>query len=68
MFEKLIKPQRAEIPELIKQGNCIPVFLQIPADLLTPVSAFLKIGLEAEYGFLFETSSVIYFNSTELKD
>jgi anthranilate synthase component 1 len=35
--------------------NCIPICAQIPADLLTPVMAFLKITEKSEYSFLLES-------------
>lgn len=35
--------------------NCVPIFSQIPADLLTPVMAFLKISEKSEYSFLLES-------------
>ncbi|OCF72446.1 anthranilate synthase component I [Kwoniella mangroviensis CBS 8886] len=34
--------------------NLIPVFVEIPADLLTPVSAYLKIAKDSKYSFLLE--------------
>jgi len=37
-----------------KQGNLIPVFREIFADLETPVSAYLKIG-DTEYSYLLES-------------
>eukprot|EP00128_Syssomonas_multiformis_P013718 Colp12_sorted_trinity150504_noHs@10715 len=40
---------------LAKQGNIIPVYLEDKFDLLTPVSAYLKLALGKEYSFLFES-------------
>jgi anthranilate synthase component 1 len=45
----------AEFRELAKQGTFVPVCKEIVADLLTPVSAFLKIGGHADYAFLLES-------------
>ncbi|MDD2752108.1 MAG: anthranilate synthase component I, partial [Candidatus Omnitrophica bacterium] len=47
-------PDLNEFLKLTKQGNVIPVYKEINADLDTPVSAFLKIG-ESEYAFLLES-------------
>ena len=38
-----------------KNVNCVPICAQIPADLLTPVMAFLKITEKSEYSFLLES-------------
>jgi len=38
-----------------KQGNCVPVFLQLPADLITPVIAYLRIAQNSKYSFLLES-------------
>lgn len=40
--------------KLSKQGNVIPVYKEVSADLDTPVSAFLKLGL-SDYAFLLES-------------
>src|SRR5262245_49635251 len=37
------------------EGNLVPVYREIMADLLTPVSAFLKIGGHATESFLLES-------------
>jgi anthranilate synthase component 1 len=44
-----------EFAELAKRGTFIPVCKEIVADLLTPVSAFLKIAEEADHAFLLES-------------
>jgi anthranilate synthase component 1 len=44
-----------EFVELSKQGTFVPVCREIMADLLTPVSAFLKIAEHADYAFLLES-------------
>ena len=41
--------------ELAQQGNFVPVFKEVMADLLTPVSAFLRIAKDAEHAFLLES-------------
>jgi anthranilate synthase component 1 len=44
-----------EFTELAAQGTFVPVCKEIMADLLTPVSAFLKIAGNADYAFLLES-------------
>jgi len=41
--------------ELARRGTFVPVYKEIVADLLTPVSAFLKIAEHADYAFLLES-------------
>src|SRR5579862_50842 len=41
--------------ELALRGTFVPVCKEIMADLLTPVSAFLKIAENADYAFLLES-------------
>ena len=41
--------------ELASRGTFVPVCKEIVADLLTPVSAFLKIAEDADYAFLLES-------------
>ncbi|KAG9016368.1 hypothetical protein FRB90_003118 [Tulasnella sp. 427] len=38
-----------------KLGNCVPVFVQLPADLLTPVLAYLRIAKDSKYSFMLES-------------
>lgn len=38
-----------------KKGNVVPVVRSVLADLQTPVSAFLRVGVKAERAFLFES-------------
>jgi anthranilate synthase component 1 len=45
----------AEFQELAARGTFVPVWREIMADLLTPVSAFLKIAQDSDYAFLFES-------------
>jgi len=44
-----------EFSELASRGTFVPVCREIMADLLTPVSAFLKIAEYADYAFLLES-------------
>jgi anthranilate synthase component I len=41
--------------ELARRGTFVPVCKEIVADLLTPVSAFIKIAEHADYAFLLES-------------
>jgi anthranilate synthase component I len=50
----MISPSREEFLALSKQGNLIPVYREIMADLETPVSAYLKIDT-GSHSFLFES-------------
>jgi len=43
-----------EFKELARRGTFVPVVKEMVADLLTPVSAFLKIAEDADYAFLLE--------------
>jgi anthranilate synthase component I len=44
-----------EFVELARRGTFVPVVKEIMADLLTPVSAFLKVAEHSDYAFLFES-------------
>ncbi|MGE0041519.1 MAG: anthranilate synthase component I [Vicinamibacterales bacterium] len=44
-----------EFVDLSKRGTFVPVCKEIVADLLTPVSAFLKIAENSDYAFLLES-------------
>ena len=44
-----------EFKELAGHGTFVPVCKEVVADLLTPVSAFLKIAEHADYAFLLES-------------
>ncbi len=44
-----------EFVELARRGTFVPVCREIMADLLTPVSAFLKIAEHSDYAFLLES-------------
>ncbi|KAI0736832.1 anthranilate synthase component [Fomitopsis betulina] len=38
-----------------KRGNCVPVYVELPGDLITPCSAYLRVAKDAKYSFLFES-------------
>ena len=44
-----------EFETLATQGTFVPVYREILADLLTPVSAFLKVAEHSDYAFLLES-------------
>jgi anthranilate synthase component 1 len=44
-----------EFVDLAKRGTFVPVSKEIVADLLTPVSAFLKVAEHSDYAFLLES-------------
>jgi anthranilate synthase component 1 len=44
-----------EFKDLAQRGTFVPVCKELVADLLTPVSAFLKIAEDADYAFLLES-------------
>jgi len=44
-----------EFAQLAEQGNVIPVAKKIPADLLTPVAAYLRLQQDNPYTFLLES-------------
>ena len=41
--------------ELAQRGTFVPVVKELVADMLTPVSAFLKIAEHSDYAFLLES-------------
>src|SRR5499433_3919527 len=51
----MIQPSFQEFQRLAKQGNLIPVYDVFSADLLTPVSAHLRLAQDARYSFLLES-------------
>ena len=51
----MIQPTFAEFSRLAKKGNLVPVYDVFSADLLTPVSAYLRIAQGARYSFLLES-------------
>ena len=48
------KPTLEEVRGLASQGNVVPIYREVPADLETPVSAFLKIA-RGKHSFLLES-------------
>ena len=44
-----------EFKDLARRGTFVPVVKELVADLLTPVSAFLKVAENADYAFLLES-------------
>ncbi|MGA1632694.1 MAG: anthranilate synthase component I, partial [Phycisphaerales bacterium] len=44
-----------EFVSLSRRGTFVPVVREVPADLLTPVSAFLRIAEHSDHAFLFES-------------
>jgi len=51
----MIFPDFSEFSSLAKQGNFIPVYRELVADLETPVSAWYKVCGGASYSFLLES-------------
>lgn len=52
----MITPDFASFKRLASKGNLIAVAEQIPADLETPVSSFLKLARKAPHAFLLESA------------
>ncbi|MEO5340380.1 MAG: anthranilate synthase component I [Magnetococcus sp. MYC-9] len=51
----MLTPSLTAFRQLAQQGNLVPVYREIMADLDTPVSAFLKVTEDAGYAFLLES-------------
>ncbi len=51
----MIQPSFQEFQKLARQGNLIPLYDVFSADLLTPVSAYLRVSQGARYSFLLES-------------
>src|SRR5215831_13591434 len=51
----MIQPSFTEFERLAKRGNLVPVYDTFSADLLTPVSAYLRLAQGARYSFLLES-------------
>ena len=51
----MIQPNFREFKKLAKRGNLIPLYDVFSADLLTPVSAYLRLAQGARYSFLLES-------------
>jgi anthranilate synthase component I len=50
----MYKPSKEEVEELSSQGNLVPIYRELPADLETPVSIYLKLQDEGP-SFLLES-------------
>ncbi|KAJ7582825.1 ADC synthase [Mycena floridula] len=51
-------PSLAAVEKLIvqeKRGNCVPVYVELPADLITPCMAYLRVAKDSRYSFLLES-------------
>jgi anthranilate synthase component 1 len=51
-------PSYQTVEELIiqeKKGNCVPVYVELPADLITPCMAYLRVAKDSKYSFLLES-------------
>ncbi|HXN21996.1 MAG TPA: anthranilate synthase component I [Candidatus Dormibacteraeota bacterium] len=51
----MIQPDYKSFCKLARSGNLVPVYETVAADLLTPVSAYLKLASGARYAFLLES-------------
>jgi anthranilate synthase component 1 len=51
----MLRPDYKEFRRLAQDATLVPVALSVPADLLTPVSAFLSIADDEPYAFLLES-------------
>jgi anthranilate synthase component I len=51
----MIQPDFKTFCALAKQGNLVPVYETVRADLLTPVSAYLRLAQDANYACLLES-------------
>ena len=50
----MYKPSRDEFVELSQEGDLVPIYKELSADLETPVSAFMKLG-DNDYSYLLES-------------
>ncbi|MDP8217748.1 MAG: anthranilate synthase component I [Candidatus Theseobacter exili] len=51
----MIYPNKEEFLKKSKEGNVVPVYRELLADMETPVSAYVKLGQGQDYGFLLES-------------
>ena len=51
----MIQPDFKTFSRLARQGNLVPVYETVRADMLTPVSAYLRLAQNAEYACLLES-------------
>jgi anthranilate synthase component I len=49
------EPDFTQFRRLVRQGNLVPVYETVRADLLTPVSAYLRLARRARYACLLES-------------
>jgi anthranilate synthase component 1 len=50
-----VYPDKTLFKKLAKEGNLIPVYREVSADLETPVSTFLKLAADEQYAYLLES-------------
>ncbi|SAM06501.1 hypothetical protein [Absidia glauca] len=52
-----LQPSLDQVKTMVaeNQGNTIPIYAELDADFLTPVSAYLKVADKCDYSFLFES-------------
>ena len=50
-----ITPAREDMPELFQQGDLVPVYRRLLADLETPVSVYMKLAQSGQVSFLLES-------------
>ncbi|MFO7819417.1 MAG: anthranilate synthase component I [Halanaerobacter sp.] len=50
----MYKPSQDEFVELSREGDLVPIYKELSADLETPVSAFMKLG-DNDYSYLLES-------------
>jgi anthranilate synthase component 1 len=51
----MIEPDYKTFCRLARQGNLVPVYETLTADLLTPVAAYLRVARDARFSFLLES-------------
>lgn len=51
----MVQPSFKTFCKLAREGNLVPVYETIRADLLTPVSAYLRLARDAQYACLLES-------------
>ena len=51
----MIQPNYKTFRKLARQGNLVPVYETVTADLLTPVGAYLRLARNARYSCLLES-------------
>jgi len=50
----MFRPTREDVIQLRSKGNLVPIYTEVPADLETPVSVYLKVA-DTPYSFLLES-------------